>query len=97
MAGVSSFRGSLSHSLPITFALCISFLNNVSRELASGRVVATDFQRGYVVVENKGGQTKTLPLHIATSTGVGALGWFRDSRMLFLLWFEHPDATQVQC
>ena len=29
--------------------------------------------------------------------GVGALGWFRDSRTLFLLWFEHPDATQVQC
>jgi len=28
--------------------------------------------------------------------GVGALGRSRDSRMLFLLWFEHPDATQAQ-
>jgi len=28
--------------------------------------------------------------------GVGALGWSRDSRMLFLLWFEHPDAMQAQ-
>ena len=33
----------------------------------------------------------------AALRGVGALGWFRDSRTLFLLWFEHPDATQVQC
>ena len=32
----------------------------------------------------------------AASAGVGALGRSRDSRMLFLLWFEHPDAIQAQ-
>ena len=37
------------------------------------------------------------PAADVVAEGVGALGWFRDSRTLFLLWFEHPDATQVQC
>ena len=43
-------------------------LNNVSQEFASGHVVATDFQRGDVVVENKSGQMKVFPFDVATLT-----------------------------
>ena len=41
-------------------------LNKVSQEFASGRVVATDFQRGDIVVENKGGQMKVFPFDVVT-------------------------------
>ena len=41
-------------------------LNKVSQEFASGRVVATDFQRGDIVVENKGGQIKVFPFDVVT-------------------------------
>jgi len=41
-------------------------LNNVSQEFASGHVVATDFERGDLVVENKGGQMKVFPFDVAT-------------------------------
>ncbi len=43
-------------------------LNNVSQEFASGHVVATDFQRGDIVVENKSGQLKVFPFDVATLT-----------------------------
>ena len=43
-------------------------LNNVSEEFASGRVVATDFQRGDIVVENKTGQIKVIPFDVTTLT-----------------------------
>lgn len=43
-------------------------LNNVSQEFASGHVVATDFQRGDIVVENKSGQMKVPPFDVATLT-----------------------------
>jgi multidrug efflux pump subunit AcrA (membrane-fusion protein) len=35
-------------------------LNNLSQEFAGGHVVATDFQRGDIVVENKSGQMKVF-------------------------------------
>jgi len=41
-------------------------LNNVSQEFASGHVVATDFERGDVVVENGSGQMKVFPFDVAT-------------------------------
>lgn len=41
-------------------------LNDVSQEFASGHVVATDFQRGDVVVESKSGQMKVFPFDVAT-------------------------------
>ena len=41
-------------------------LNNVSQEFASGDVVATDFQRGDVVVVSAGGQIKVFPFDVAT-------------------------------
>ena len=41
-------------------------LNNISEEFASGRVLATDFQRGDIVVENKAGQIKVFPFDVAT-------------------------------
>jgi hypothetical protein len=43
-------------------------LNDVSQEFASGHVVATDFQRGDIVVESKGGQMKAFPFDVATLT-----------------------------
>ena len=43
-------------------------LNNVSQEFASGHVVATDFQRSDIVVENKSGQLKVFPFDVATLT-----------------------------
>jgi hypothetical protein len=41
-------------------------LNNMSQEFASGHVVATDFRRGDIVVENKSGQMKVFPFDVAT-------------------------------
>ena len=41
-------------------------LNNVSQDFASGHIVATDFQRGDVVVENQSGQMKVFPFDIET-------------------------------
>lgn len=41
-------------------------LNNVSQEFASGHVVATDFERGDLVVENRSGQMKVFPFDVAT-------------------------------
>ncbi len=41
-------------------------LNNVSQKFASGRIVATDFQRGDIVVENASGQMKVFPFDVAT-------------------------------
>ena len=41
-------------------------LNNVSADFASGRIVATDFARGDIVVENKAGQIKVFPFDVAT-------------------------------
>lgn len=41
-------------------------LNNVSSDFASGRVVATDFGRGEMVVENKAGQLKAFPFDVTT-------------------------------
>ncbi len=41
-------------------------LNNVSQKFASGHVVATDFARGDVVVENGSGQVKVFPFDVAT-------------------------------
>jgi len=41
-------------------------LNNVSQEFASDHVVATDFERGDVVVENGSGQMKAFPFDVAT-------------------------------
>lgn len=43
-------------------------LNNVSQDFASGHIVATDFQRGDIVVENKGGQLRVFPFDVATLT-----------------------------
>lgn len=41
-------------------------LNNVSQEFASGHVVASDFQRGDIVVVGKGGQMKVFPFDVTT-------------------------------
>jgi hypothetical protein len=41
-------------------------LNNVSQDFASGHIVATDFQRGDVVVENQSGQMKVFPFDVET-------------------------------
>jgi len=41
-------------------------LNRVSEDFASGRVVATDFSRGDIVVESKTGQMKVFPFDLAT-------------------------------
>ena len=41
-------------------------LNNVSQDYASGKVVATDFQRGDMVEESKSGQIKVFPFNIIT-------------------------------
>ena len=43
-------------------------LNNVSQEFASGHIVATDFQRGDVVVQNTSGQMKVFPFDVTTLT-----------------------------
>ena len=41
-------------------------LNNLSQDFASGKIVATDWQRGEIVVENKGGQVRAFPFDVAT-------------------------------
>ncbi len=41
-------------------------LNNVSQEFASGHVVATDFERGDLVLENSSGQMKVFTFDVAT-------------------------------
>jgi multidrug efflux pump subunit AcrA (membrane-fusion protein) len=43
-------------------------LNDVSQDFASGQVVATDFQRGDIVVQNTAGQVKVFPFDVATLT-----------------------------
>jgi hypothetical protein len=43
-------------------------LNDVSQDFASGQVVATDFQRGDIVVQNTAGQFKAFPFDVATLT-----------------------------
>ena len=43
-------------------------LNNVSQDFASGHIVATDFQREDIVVENTSGQMKVFPFDVATLT-----------------------------
>ncbi len=42
--------------------------HNVSQEFACGHIIATDFERGDVVVESKSGQTKPFPFDVATVT-----------------------------
>jgi hypothetical protein len=43
-------------------------LNHVSQDFASGHIVATDFQRGDIVVQNTSGQMKVFPFDVATLT-----------------------------
>jgi hypothetical protein len=43
-------------------------LNNVSQDFASGHIVATDFERGNIVVQNTSGQMKVFPFDVATLT-----------------------------
>ncbi len=42
-------------------------LNKVSQGF-EGHVVATDFRRGHIVVENQSGQLKVFPFDVATLT-----------------------------
>jgi hypothetical protein len=41
-------------------------LNKVSQNFADGHIVATDFQRGDVVVESQTGQMKVFPFDVTT-------------------------------
>lgn len=41
-------------------------VNNVSQEFASGHVVATDFERGNIMVENRSGQMRVFLFDVAT-------------------------------
>ena len=41
-------------------------LNNVSQEFATQKIVATDFQRGAVVVDGTNGQLHVFPFDVAT-------------------------------
>lgn len=48
----------------------------MSQEFACGHVIATDFERGDVVVESKSGETKVFPFDVATVTIKNwTIGW----------------------